>query len=146
DIILGDGILPIGVLEDLVDDWIARELSRSSAADILAQLEGLPIDQFFEQSYRQLQLRDPDALFANGLAGDYGVANDRFTDMSDGYLRQTQQLESGILDLLRAYDRSALPPDQQVSYDIYEWYLDDRVRGHEFAYYDYPVNPLTIWG
>jgi len=34
----------------------------------------------------------------------------------------------GILDLLRAYDRSTLSPDQQVSYDVYEWYLDDRVR------------------
>ncbi|MGD8626608.1 MAG: DUF885 domain-containing protein, partial [Anaerolineae bacterium] len=30
--------------------------------------------------------------------------------------------------------------------DVYEWYLDDRVRGHEFAYHDYPVNSLTIWG
>jgi uncharacterized protein (DUF885 family) len=125
---------------------LQRAPDKSSIADILAQLEALPIDEFFEQSYRQLQLRDPDTLFINGLADEYGVANDRFTNMSDDYVRETQQLESVILDLLRTYDRSALSPDQQLSYDVYEWYLDDLVRGHEFTYYDYPVNSLTIWG
>ena len=113
---------------------------------ILTTLQDLPFDQFLDRSYRQLQLRDPDTLFANGLADEYGVANDRFTDRSDAYIRGTQQLETAILDLLRTYDRSALAPDQQLSYDIYEWILDDRVRGHAFTYHDYPVNPLTIWG
>jgi uncharacterized protein (DUF885 family) len=114
--------------------------------DILAGLEGLPWEQFLEQSYRQLQLRDPDTLWINGLAPAYGVSNDHFSDISDAYLRETQQLEVAFLDLLHRYDRSALSPDLQLSYDVYEWYLDDRVQGHPFMYYDYPVNPLTIWG
>lgn len=144
--ILGHGVLPIIVLEDVVDDWIPEELNSAAGADSLAKLEGLPIDEFFEQSYRQLQLRDPDALVVNGLADEYGVPNDQFTDMSDGYVRETQQLEAAILDLLRTYDYDALSPDQQLSYAIYEWVLEDRVRGHQFTYYDYPVNSLTIWG
>ena len=119
---------------------------KSSVDDIVAQLEGLPIDEFFEESYKQLQLRDPDSLFINGLADEYGISNDHFTTISDHYIRETQKLESAILDLLRSYDRSTLSPEQQLSYDIYEWYLDDLVRGHEFMYYDYPVNSLTIWG
>jgi uncharacterized protein (DUF885 family)/pimeloyl-ACP methyl ester carboxylesterase len=118
----------------------------SSTADIVAELAGLSIDEFFEESYRQLALRDPDSLVINGLAEEYGVANDRFTNLSDAYVRETEQLQSAVLDLLRAYDRAALSSDQQLSYDIYEWYLDDLVRGHDFKYYDYPVNPLTIWG
>jgi uncharacterized protein (DUF885 family) len=117
-----------------------------SIANIVAQLEGLPSDEFLEQSYRQLQLRDPDALAISGLADEYGVANDVFTNMSDDYVRETQDLEAAILDLLRTYDRSALLPHQQLSHDVYEWYLDDLVRGHAFMYYDYPVNSLTIWG
>ena len=144
--ILGHGVLPIAVLEDVVDGWITDKLNGASNAGSLAQLEGLPIDEFFERSYRQLQLRDPDALVVNGLADEYGVANDRFTDMSDGYVHETQQLEAAILDLLRTYDYGALSPDQQLSYDVYEWVLDDLVRGHPFTYYDYPVNSLTIWG
>ncbi|MBN1134946.1 MAG: DUF885 family protein, partial [Anaerolineae bacterium] len=146
DSVLGHGILPMGVLEEVVDGWIEDELARATPAEILTQLEGLPIDEFIERSYRALQLRDPDALFVEGLAREYGVPNDRFTDLSDSYLGQTQELETGILRLLRGYNRAALNPDQQVSYDVYEWVLDDRVRRHEFAYYDYPVNGLTIFG
>jgi uncharacterized protein (DUF885 family) len=119
---------------------------KPSVDDIVAQLKGLPIDEFFEESYKQLQLRDPDTLFINGLADEYGIPNDQFTNMSDSYIRETQELESAILDLLQRYDRSTLSPEQQLSYDIYEWYLDDLVQGHEFMYYDYPVNSLTIWG
>jgi uncharacterized protein (DUF885 family) len=144
--ILGHGVLPIGVLEEVVDAWIAEKLNNAASTDSLAQLEGLPIDEFFERSYHQLQLRDPDALVVSGLADEYGVPNNQFTDMSDGYVRETQQLETAILDLLRTYDYDTLSPDQQLSYDIYEWLLEDRVRGHPFAYYDYSVNSLTIWG
>lgn len=114
-------------------------------ADIVAGLEGLPIDTFFEESFLQLQLRNPEGLIYNGLADEYGIGNDQFTDRSDAYVRETQQLEAAILDLLRTYDREALSPEQQLSYDIYEWYLDDLVRGHAFMYYDYPINSMSIW-
>ena len=66
--------------------------------------------------------------------------------MSGYYVRETQQLEAAILDLLRTYNRDALSPEQQLSYDIYEWILDDLVRGHHFAFHDYPVNSMTAWG
>jgi uncharacterized protein (DUF885 family) len=118
---------------------------QTSMADIVAGLEDLPIDTFFEESFRQLQLRDPERLIYDGLADEYGVGNDQFTDMSDAYVRETQKLEATILNLLRTYDRDTLTREQQLSYDIYEWYLDDLVRGHEFRYYNYPVNSMSIW-
>lgn len=118
----------------------------SSVAAIVAQLEGLPIDEFFEESFRYLQLRDPDTLIYNGLADEYGVEKyDQFTIISDSYIRETQQLESAILDMLRSYDPSSLSSEQKLSYDIYEWYLDDLVRGHEFMYYGYPINSVGLW-
>ena len=117
-----------------------------SIPEIIAQLEGLPIDVFFEESFHQLSLRDPDALILNGYADAFGIPKDQFTNLSDDYRRETQQLESALLDLLHGYDREALSADQRLNYEIYEWYLDDLVRGHEFMYYDYPVNSLTIWG
>jgi uncharacterized protein (DUF885 family) len=119
---------------------------KSSVDDIVAHLEGLPIDEFFAESFRQLQLRCPDTLIYNGLADEYGVEeNDQFTNISDYYIRETQQLESAILDLLRTYDRNAMSSEQQLSYDIYEWYLDDLVRRHEFMYYSYPINSVGHW-
>jgi uncharacterized protein (DUF885 family) len=117
-----------------------------SIADILASLEGLPIDEFFEESFRQLQLRYPDTLICTGLVDEYGVEkNNQFTTISDHYIRETQQLESGILDALRSYDQTALSPEQQLSYDIYEWYLDDLVNRQKFMYYNYPINSVGMW-
>jgi uncharacterized protein (DUF885 family)/pimeloyl-ACP methyl ester carboxylesterase len=120
-------------------------LDPPSISAVLGRLEGLPIDEFLEESFRQLQLRDPDILFADGFADVYGVVlGDQFVDMSADYTRETQQLEREILDLLRTCDRSTLSPDQKISYDSLEWYLSIHVRGHAFTGYKFLVNP--VWG
>ena len=120
--------------------------TNASIEDALIQLEDLPMDEFFEESFRMIQLRDPDQLFINGLAEQFGVPNDTFSNLSDAYLQETQQLESGILNLLLNYERETLTSDLQRSFDVYQWLLEEKVRGHAFIYYDYPINPLTIWG
>jgi uncharacterized protein (DUF885 family) len=106
---------------------------------ILADLEGLSIDQFFDASYKQLLLREPETLTYAHLSQEFGLRDDQVNNISDAYLRQTQDLEAAILELLRTYDREQLTPEQQLSYDIYEWDLDNRVRGHQFMYNDYPI-------
>jgi len=111
----------------------------SSGVEITASLEDLPIERFFEESFNQLVLRYPETITEEGLTQVFGTDNDQLNNLSDSYIRETQALEKAILELLRTYDRESLPPEQQVSYDVYEWYLDDLVRGHEFMYYDYPV-------
>jgi len=111
-----------------------------SVEQIVAGLQGLEIDAFFEASYRELLLRRPESITALGVSSLYGVRNDRLNDLSDAYLRETQALEVAVLDLLREYDRGALSAEQQTSYDVYEWYLEDRVRGHAFLYHDYPIH------
>ena len=112
----------------------------SSVDPILASLEGLSIDVFFEESYKQLLLRSPQRLTKLGIAESLGLGNDTLDNISDAYIKETQKLEKGILDLLRTYDRDALSYEQQISYDVYEWFLDDLVRGHEFMYHNYPVH------
>jgi uncharacterized protein (DUF885 family) len=101
------------------------------------------IDAFFQTSYQELLLRDPELVTQAGLSDLFGVRNDQLTDLSAAYLRETQALERQILDQLRSYDRDALTPDHQLSYDIYDWYLADLVAGHAFADYDYPVNHIV---
>jgi uncharacterized protein (DUF885 family)/formylglycine-generating enzyme required for sulfatase activity len=115
-------------------------------ADVVARLQGLAIDDFFEESHKELMLRDPEALTSLGLAEQYGQRHDRLTDVSDAYIRQTQALEVAILETLRSYNRASLSGEQQLSYDIYEWYLATQVQGHEFVYYDYPINPFSVFG
>jgi uncharacterized protein (DUF885 family) len=113
--------------------------SPSSTADVIADLEGVPIDAFFEKSYNQLLMRDPEYVTELGIAESLGMGNDQLTDISDAYVRETYELHASILNLLREYDRSQLTPEQQISYDVYEWYLEDVIQQQEFIYYRYPV-------
>jgi uncharacterized protein (DUF885 family) len=113
---------------------------------IAADLQGLDIDTFFEASYKKLLLRDPEAITQVGLNKTWGVRNDQLTDISDEYIRETQRLEAAILGLLRTYDRATLTPEQRVSYDVYDWYLDDRIQGTPFMYDDYPASFLITTG
>jgi uncharacterized protein (DUF885 family) len=114
--------------------------------DLSAGLDGLDFDSFMDESYKRLLLRYPQTVTELGLARAYGVRNDRLNDLSEAYLRQTQRLEASILALLQDYDRSQLSPEQQLSAEIYAWYLDDLVRGQEYSYYDYPVSFLITTG
>ena len=112
----------------------------SGVSVIVAELQGLTLDAFFDASYRQLLLRKPEQITALGISEQFGLRNDQLNNLSDAFVRDTQELEVAILDIMRSYDRAALTSEQQLSYDIYEWYLDNRVRGHAFMYYTYPLH------
>jgi uncharacterized protein (DUF885 family) len=75
-------------------------------------------DEFLEASWRELSLRDPETVLADGLAGVYGLEGAELTDISDAYIRENFQLYRAILETLRGYDRATLTQDQQVSYDL----------------------------
>jgi uncharacterized protein (DUF885 family) len=112
---------------------------QAALANTISDLEGLPLDQFFAESFRALMLRDPEWVAAEGLASRFRTDNGRLTNLSDAYARETQQLQAAVLDLLRQTDPNGLAPEQRISYDVYEWYLDDLVGGQRFRYYDYPI-------
>jgi hypothetical protein len=88
-------------------------------------LEGLDIDAFLDESARRLFLRDPENLTIGGLADLLGAREDQLTDVSDGYIRETQKLQSDILDLLKEYDSALFTPSQALNAATYEWYLDE---------------------
>jgi uncharacterized protein (DUF885 family) len=107
-------------------------------------LDGLEFDTFVEDSYRRLLSRDPETVLTLGLSKIFSVPTDQLTDISDEYIKQTQALETDILSLLQQYDRSKLTTEQQLTFDIYAWYLNLRVNGHAFMYDDYPINPSVL--
>ena len=112
--------------------------------EILTALEELPIDEFFDASFKNLMMRNPEWVTAEGLDQTFGTNGDQLTNISDEYIRETQNLQLGILDLLGKFNREELTSEQQISYDVYEWYLKDLIRQHEFMYYDYPIVHFTI--
>jgi uncharacterized protein (DUF885 family) len=97
-------------------------------------------DDFLEEAFFAQITRDPELISELGLAQVFGMDNSRLTDVSDAYQLETYQLLQDQLDTLRTYDRAELTADQQLSYDLFAWYLDDLLRGKEFRFYDYPVN------
>ncbi len=110
-----------------------------AVADLASRLQSLGLEEFFEVSWRELMLRNPELVLEVGLTEVYGVKEAKLTDISDAYVRETYQMMAVILDLLRQYQRAALTQEQQLSYDIYVWYLEDQLRGQEFMYNDYPA-------
>jgi len=114
----------------------------SSINETIANLEGIPIEDFFDASFTQLLLRSPELLTELNLSAQFGLRNDQLNDLSDAYLRDTQRLEAAILAQLLTYDRQSLTPDQQLSYDIYLYTLEDKVQGHEFMYHNYPLTHM----
>ena len=102
------------------------------------------IDTFFETSWRELMLRDPDWVLAEGLSGTYGMDEIMLSNLSDEYQLETHQLIEDTLQSLRGFDRSQLSPDRQISYDVYEWYLEDQLQQAEFLEYRYLVTVYPL--
>jgi uncharacterized protein (DUF885 family) len=110
---------------------------------ILDDLDGLSFDDFLAQSSEQMLRRSPETITDYGIADLLGVGNDQLDNISDEYIKGTFYLNAGILELLREYDRGSLDADQQLSYDVYEFHLDDRASRQEFMYYSYTA---TFYG
>jgi len=101
--------------------------------------EGLSFDQFLEESWFSVMQRDPELLTELGLSETFGLGDDQLTNISREYRLETYELYAQILEALFGYDRAALPPEQQLNYDIYAYYLEDVLRGQEFMDYEYPI-------
>ena len=115
-----------------------------SEGEIAEAIDGLAFDAFVETSYRLYLMRFPQTLTALGLAEVFGVRNDRLNDYSEAYVRETERIESMILERLRGQDRDALSDEQRLTYDVCTWYWDDRVRGHAYVDFDHPVTHFFI--
>jgi uncharacterized protein (DUF885 family) len=123
----------------VVDSLSATTVPVATTAGAI-DLAELGFGDFVEDSYRLLLARDPEHLTALGIADEFGMRNDQLNDYSEPFTMATETLESAILDQLRGFDRSKLEPADRLSYDVYEWYLDQQVRGHRFRYHDWPVH------
>ena len=104
---------------------------------ILLQLENLSLSEFYEQSFFELSLRYPESLAELGIETQMGIHEAKLNDLSQKYLEQTLELEKGILAILQSYDRAGLSPEEKITFDIYEWYLQDLVAGQELNKFQY---------
>ena len=109
-----------------------------SAADLLrTDLQGLSLEEFYEASYAALVYRSPETIVWQALTSVYPLTDTGLDDFSDDYRRDTHAMYGVVLELLRGYDASALTDAERLTYDFYEWYLQDAVDSLPFIYYDF---------
>lgn len=128
---------PLGVTQQSTD-WQATLTKTSPIPGVSA--DPSTFDDFLEEAFFAQITRDPELISELGLATVFGMDNSQLTSVSNAFQLETYDLLRSHLDTLHAYDRAALTSEQQLSYDIFEWYLDDLLRGQEWRFYDYPVN------
>ena len=118
-------------------------VSTESIEEIVGQLQGLPIDQFFEEAYRLILLRNPEYVIELGIQ-EFEVETGSLTNVSPEYVRETKELLLNLLDLLRTYEFDSLDETEQISYMVFDWYLEDEIEGLEFIEFSYPVTSFSL--
>lgn len=109
-----------------------------SPSEQLAQdLQGLALDDFYFESFEALILRSPETVVWEALESVFPLQAVELDDISDAYQRETFAMYQVVLDALRGYDRDLLAPDEQLDYDIYEYFLQDEVERLDFIYHDF---------
>ncbi len=104
--------------------------------------QSLDIDTLHEQIFIEMMRRDPQFATELGVADQYGLGQSQLTNVSDAYLRETDEFIIETLALLESIDPEMLTPAQKRSNDVLIWDLRDQVRGMDFKYHEYDVNQL----
>jgi uncharacterized protein (DUF885 family) len=112
-------------------------VNATPAEDLALALEGLALDDFFEESFKALMLRDPDWVISLALTNVFPIQGVELTNISDDFVRDTDEMFVVILDKLLTYDRDSLSANDKISYDVYRWYLQDRIDWEQFFYHGF---------
>ena len=94
---------------------------------------------FFEREWDEQMRRDPAEA---SLLGDRRW-NDRWPDVSLDAIAKAYEHDRAALAELRAMDRAALPPAEQINYDLYEYTLATRIEGYPLETYLVPMNTFA---
>ena len=124
-------------LRDVADYSLRETASVLSEAE--THLSGLSIDEFFEQSFLLVSNRNDENAISAGFTDQFEVETVSLGDISDAFLNQTYAVEAKILEMLKQYDRNALSPQQQLSYDIYHQHLTYQQTASKYVQFDFPA-------
>jgi uncharacterized protein (DUF885 family) len=109
--------------------------AQTASQELAAALGGLSIDELYEESFKALMYRSPESIVFNALTAFYPLADARLDNLSDSYVRETFAMYQVVLDALQTYDRNALTADEQLTFDFYEWFLQDAIDELPFIYH-----------
>lgn len=103
----------------------------------------LKIDWFFERVFIEYAVKNPEMLSGMRMLPPW---MDWYSDdLADASLAAEDEMREKLrndLATLRSYDRAALDPSAQTSYDMLEYFLAVQDEGDRFRHHDYPLNQL----
>ncbi|HTT00546.1 MAG TPA: DUF885 domain-containing protein [Steroidobacteraceae bacterium] len=92
----------------------------------------------FDQEWAREEREDP---VAASLRGDR-MYNGRWPDRSLATIEASHRADLEALAALARIDRGALPPEEQLNYDLFQWKYQDRLQSWHFHEYVFPLNQL----
>lgn len=130
--------IDLTLLPTPVSPYVLEDTS-ALLADVSSRLQGLEIDEFFEEAFTIIRSRDTDQRIADGVLDQYDVSTAQLTNESDEYYFQTVEIQSLVRDALQSYDRDSLSDQNQLSYDIYLDHLNKELEWAEYRNFQYPA-------
>ncbi|HET7370729.1 MAG TPA: DUF885 domain-containing protein [Gammaproteobacteria bacterium] len=104
-----------------------------SSSDATARLHTL-----LQQEWQRHLRENPIAASLDG----FHAYDDEWPDLSLAAIARSHQEDKQALAALHQIDRSALPPEEQLNYDLYAYKLKDRIAGYRFHDYLLALNQL----
>ena len=104
----------------------------TAAVRLAKAIAGLPLDDFYDVSFKALQQRDPQSVIADALTDVFPLTGIGLTDVSEEYERETYAMYGVVLNALDQFDRDALDASAKISYDAYRWFLQDKADEEPF--------------
>ncbi|TVS12608.1 MAG: DUF885 domain-containing protein [Wenzhouxiangella sp.] len=120
---------------------IAAQAASGAEAQQMARSESL--HEFFDRVTREQRSLSPQAMSAAMLGSDREAEFLGRLDIPsvEGARTELAMARRHRQELAR-FDRQAVSPQDQLSYDILAWQLDQKIVGEEFLWHDFPVNQL----
>jgi uncharacterized protein (DUF885 family) len=98
---------------------------------------------FFERVFIEYAIDDPQLLSSlRMLPGWLDWYSDDLSDLSLAHADKLNKKLVNDLATLRSYDRASLSQDNQLNYDMLEYFLSVQVEGMKYDYHNYPLNQL----
>jgi len=102
-------------------------------------IQNLTLTDFYQVSFGGLLGRSPETLVVTTLDDVYPQTQASLNGWSQQYRADTWTIYQIAMDKLQSYDRNALSADEQLNYDVYEWYLQDFLDQQAFDLHGYPA-------
>ena len=104
----------------------------------------LSINWFYTRVFARFVLDNPELLTSLRLLEPVGIRghNGKFSDSSQAHDEAVAAQWRDDLATLRSYGSASYSGQDRLSYDIFDYFVNDRVKGERWRLHDFPVNQL----